>query len=80
MKDLRPNCSFNVLFLYNDTSYRQTVGIVIRYLLGCIFSYIFMSNLEENLSKGNVNQTHFYRSYVDDIFIVVDQEQKYQTH
>jgi hypothetical protein len=72
LKELLLRCTFNVQFLFNGAFYHQTDGIAMGSSLGCILSDIFMGSLEGTLLKDTIDQTHFYRRYVDDIFIVVN--------
>jgi hypothetical protein len=74
LKELLLRCTFNVQFLFNGTFFRQTDGIAMGSSLGCILSDIFMGSLESRQLKETIRGTHFYRRYVDDIFIVVDKK------
>ena len=60
-------------YIYNKF-YIQVDGVAMRYPLGPILSYIFLSNYEENWRNKCLIEfsPNFYIKYVDDIFFPLE--------
>ena len=72
LKELLLRCTFNVQFTFNGELYRQIDGVAMGSPLGPLLADIFMGKLESTTLSSAINNMHFYRRYVDDIFAVVD--------
>ncbi|MGL4482604.1 MAG: reverse transcriptase domain-containing protein, partial [Lactococcus garvieae] len=70
LKELLLRCTMNVQLLLNKKIYRQVDGVAMGSPLGPILADIFMSKLENNQLKSDIENLDTYCRYVDDIFIV----------
>ena len=73
LKELLLRCTFNIQFRFNDSLYRQTDGVAMGSPLGPILSDLFMASLETGPLYESISSLSFYRRYVDDIFIIMDE-------
>lgn len=74
LKELLLKCTMNVHFVFNNTYYRQIDGIAMGSPLGPILADFFLAKLENGPLKDVINKLDFYCRYVDDTFIIVDQD------
>ena len=74
LRELLLRCTFNIQFQFNGSLYRQLDGVAMGSPLGPLLSDIFMSSLELGILRDAIDSFCFYRRYVDDIFIILDDQ------
>ncbi|VDQ00066.1 unnamed protein product [Trichobilharzia regenti] len=67
-------CTMGVRFQFDNTIYRQIDGVAMGSTLSPVLADIFMSNLGKTKLKHAIDQTTSYCRYVDDIFVVCNNE------
>ena len=72
LKELLLRCTFNIQFKFDGTLYNQIDGVAMGSPLGPLLSDIFMSSLEQGFLCDTIRSMPFYRRYVDDVFIILD--------
>ncbi|CAH8678749.1 unnamed protein product [Schistosoma rodhaini] len=73
LKELLLRCTLNVHFVFNNSYYRQIDGIAMGSPLGPILADLFLAKLENGPLKEAIKKLDLYCHYIDDTFIVVDQ-------
>ncbi|VDP50641.1 unnamed protein product [Schistosoma margrebowiei] len=73
LKELLLKCTMNVHFVFNNTYYRQIDGIAMGSPLSPIHAHFFLAKLENGPIKEVINKLDFYCRYIDDTFIITDQ-------
>ncbi|CAH8664137.1 unnamed protein product [Schistosoma bovis] len=73
LKELLLKCTMNVHLVFNNIYYEQIDGIAMGSPLGPILVDFFLAKLENEPLKEVINKLDFYCRYVDDTFIIADQ-------
>ncbi|KAH9596960.1 hypothetical protein MS3_00000975 [Schistosoma haematobium] len=73
LKELSLKCTMNVHFIFNNKHYRQIDDIAIGSPLGLMLVDYFLAKLENESVKDVINKLNFYCRYVDNTFIIIDQ-------
>lgn len=76
LKELFKYCTKLSNFTFNNENYDQINGVAMGSPLAPIIAHLFMSNLEENISKYKGKKPEIYYRYVDDIFMIINGTQK----
>ena len=72
LRELLLRCTFDIQFRFDGCLYRQTDGVAMGSPLGPLLSDIFMGSLELGSLKDTIQSFRFYRRYVDDIFLILE--------
>jgi hypothetical protein len=60
-------------FLFNGIYYRQVDGISMGSCLGPVLANLFLGHFERSWLASSVDKPLFYRRYVDDTFLIIDE-------